>query len=133
MGKALNLAVLGLIAAGLMLVAKVGLMRLNLPHYPGVDLSGHEGLKTLAINFGLGACFALAFGFLVRPVLPSGLFMAALVFSIVPFIFFAMVLPMWRGGAMMSDTWQLLYMELHLYIFSLALVLLGKGGGGSKE
>jgi len=135
MGKIVNLVVLGLIAAGLMLVAKVGLMRLGLPNYPGVDLNGHEGLKTLAVNMALGAGFAVVYGMLVRPILPSGALVAALIFSIVPFIFFAMVLPMWRGGSMLGDTWHLLYMELHLFIFSLALVLLGRGGGSksSKE
>jgi hypothetical protein len=134
-GKILNLVVLGLIAGALMIVAEVGLMRLNLPNYPGVELSGHEGLKTLAINLGICAGFAVIYGFLVRPILPSGLLFAALIFSIVPFIFYAMVLPMWRGGAMQSDSWRLLYLELDLFIYSLALVLLGKGGGGkaSKE
>ena len=133
MGKTINLIVLGIIAGSLMVVAKIGLTHLNLPHYPGFALSGQEGLKILAIDMAFGALFAVLFGFLVRPILPSGALVAALIFSIVPFIFFAMVLPMWRGGAMMDDNWHLLYMELHLFIFSLALVLLGKGGGASKS
>jgi hypothetical protein len=133
-GKALNLVVLGLIAGALMLVAKLGLSRLSLPNYPTLSLSGHEGLQNMGINLALGAGFALLFGFLVKPVLPSGVLLAALVFSALPFVFFAMALPMWQGRPTLSDPWQLLYMELHLFIFSLALVLLGKGGGGgSKE
>jgi hypothetical protein len=133
MGKTVNLIVLGFIAAGLMLVAKIGLMRLNLPHYDGVIMSGREGLKVLGVNMALGAGFAIVYGFLVRPILPGGAILAALIFSIVPFIFFAMAWPMYRGGAMMDDSWHLLYMELELFIFSLALVLLGKGGGGGKS
>ena len=132
MGKVVNLVVLGLIAAGLMIVARVGITRLGLPHYSGIELSGHAGLVTLARGLGFGALFAVAYGYVVKSVLPSGLIYAALVFSIVPFIVFSMALPMWQGGAMVNDTWDLLYIEMHWFIFSLALVLLGKSGGGSK-
>jgi hypothetical protein len=137
LGKTINLAVLGVVSAALMLVARVGLTHLGLPHYTGVELSGHEGLKSLGLCLAYGALFAIVYGFLVRPILPSGLLMGGLVFSILPFVAFAMGLPMWRGEAMVSDTWTLVYIALHWYLFSLALVLLGgsRGGGGkaSKE
>ena len=120
-------------AAALMLVARIGLMRLNLPHYEGVELSGHAGLLTLGKCLGFGAAFGIIYGFLIRSILPSGAPLAALIFSIVPFVVFSMALPMWQGGSMISDTWYLLYLELHWFIFSLALVFLGKGGGGGKS
>lgn len=135
MGRILNLVVVGLFAAGVMLVARVALSRLGLglPNYPVIELNGHAGLMTLLRGLGYGAAFAVIHGTLVRPVLPSGLLFPALVFSIVPFITFSMALPMWQGGDMVSNTWELVYIELHWFIFSLALVLLGKGGSGTSK
>jgi hypothetical protein len=131
-GKILNLIVLGLMAAAVMMVAQFLLMKLGLPNYPGIELYGSRGLKLLCKDLASGAGFALIFGFLVRPILPSGKLMAALIFSIVPFIFFVMVWPMWRGRPIVTDTWYLIYQELDVFILSLVLVLLGKSGG-SKE
>ena len=133
MGKIVNLVVLGIIAAGLMLVAELGLTRLNLPQYPGLYLTGSAGLRQLAVQFGLGALFAVAYGLLIKPILPSAVLPAALVFSLLPFICLTMVWPLYKGGAVESGSFRLLYTELSLFIYSLALILLGRNGKSAKE
>lgn len=125
--------VTGILAAVIMTVAKVGLSRADLPHYPAFMLAGQEGLKSLGINLGIGGAFGLLYGLVVRPVLPSSRLIAAFIYSLVPFTFFAMAWPMYQNQPMESEPWKLLYMETHLFIYSLALVFLGKSAGGSKE
>jgi len=133
MNKILNYAVCGVMAAGLMIVAKLGLLHLDLPHYPGFNLSGQEGLKELGWTLVFGAAFGLSFGLLIKGVLPSGLLLAALVFSLVPFLVDVLALPLWRGEAVNSEVWHLIYKELHFYIYSLGLVFFGKQGGGKDS
>lgn len=134
MGKILNLIVLGVLASALMMVAKFLLGQLHwLPHYPGIEFNGNDGLRLLAEDMAAGAAFALVFGILVRPILPSTKLWAALIFSVLPFLFFSMAWPMWRGRAILSDSWQLLYMELDFFIYSLALVMLGQGGSKKEK
>jgi hypothetical protein len=130
MNKAVNYAVCGLMAAGLMIVAKLGLMHLSLPHYPGFYLSGQEGLKELGISLAYGALFGLLWGLVVRGILPSGIFMAALVFSLLPFLVDVLALPLWRGGSVDTEPWYILYNELHFYIYSLGLLFFGRQSGG---
>lgn len=130
MNKILNYAVCGIMAAGLMIVAKLALMHASLPHYPPFYLSGHQGLRELGIDLGLGAVFGLVWGFLIKGVLPGSLWMAALVFSLVPFLVVVLALPLWRGGSINSEPWFLAYKEFHFFIYSLGLVFFGKQSGG---
>ncbi len=131
MNKLINYAVCGVLAAGIMLVARLGLMHLNLPHYPALVLSGQPGLHTLLTVLGFGAIFGLVWGLLVRGVLPSGVLAGALVFSLVPFLVNVLGLPLYHGESVDSEPWTLAYKELHYFLFSLGLVFLGRQAGGS--
>ncbi|MES2201758.1 MAG: hypothetical protein V4498_05860 [candidate division FCPU426 bacterium] len=131
MNKLINYAVCGALAAGLMLVARLGLMHLNLPNYPALALSGQAGFHTLLWALGEGAIYGLAWGLLVRGVLPAGILAGALVFSLVPFLVNVLALPLWHGESVNSEPWPLAYKALHYFIFSLGLVFLGRQAGGS--
>jgi hypothetical protein len=132
MNKLINYAICGILAGGIMLVARLGLMHLNLPHYPALVLSGQAGFRTLLEVLGEGALYGLVWGFLVKGVLPSNLLGAALVFSLVPFLVNVLAMPLWHGQPVDSEPWTLLYKELHYFIFSLGLVFLGGQSGGGK-
>ncbi len=128
-------AVAGVLAVTLMIVARIALSEAgHLPHYPGFELAGKEGLKELGLIIAFGAGYGLLYGWLVRPVLPSGWITPALVFTLVPFLVEALALPLYHGKAVVTQPWVLLYKFMHYFIFSLGLVFLGgKGGASSKE
>jgi hypothetical protein len=123
----------GILAAALMIVAKMALGHAALPHYPGFELSGKAGLMILGQDLGAGAVLGLLYGLFVRPVLPSSILFAALIFSVVPFVLFSMAWPMYEGRAVVKEPWTLLYWELDFFIYSFALALLGKPSGSKRD
>lgn len=128
-------AIAGVLAAALMIVARIALSESQLPHYPGFALHGPAGLKQLGIIVAFGAGYGVVYGWLVRPVLPSGWIMPALIFTLIPFLVEALALPLYQNRPAVTEPWVLLYKALHYFIFSLGLVFLGgkSGGGSSKE
>ena len=115
-----------------MIVARLALNQSGLPNYPAFVLQGADGLRQLGETIAYGAGYGLLFGWLVRPVLPSGMITPALIFTLVPFIVDALALPLWKGQNVSTDAWPLLYKAMHYFIFSLGLVFLG-GNSGSKS
>ncbi len=124
--------IIGIISAAILVIIKMWLSRLDLPHYPLLVLEGQAGLKILGLYLGMGAAYALLFGWLLRHALPKGLLLSALLFAVLPFIVGSIAWPLYQGRPAISDAWALLWMGAHELIYALGVVFIGQSGASSR-
>ncbi|HXB96931.1 MAG TPA: hypothetical protein VNZ54_02695 [bacterium] len=136
MKNLIHFAVAGVIAAAIMVLLKLLLSQqpsLAAYHYPAFDLAGQEGLKKLGIFALFGAAYAVAYGLLLKALLPGGLLFGSLALGAVPTLVSALVLPMYHNEAAIRDPWTLLWLYVHWTVYSLCLVFIAGGKGGGKK
>jgi hypothetical protein len=137
MKSLVHYAVAGAIAAALMVLITLMLSQqpaLLTYHYQRLDLSGQEGLRTLAVFVAYGAGYAVAYGLLLRALIPGGLILGSLTFAVVPTLVSALVLPMYHNLPAIRDPWVLGWGYFHWFCFALCLLFIAgsKGGGGKR-
>jgi hypothetical protein len=128
-----NAAVAGLISAALMVLAKLLLSQqaqLVAYHYPSFSLAGQEGLYKLGLYCAWGAGYGVAYGLVLKMILPGGLF-GPLFLGAVPTLVSALVLPMYHNEPAIKEPWVLLWLFANwtLYAVCLLFILGGKKGG----
>jgi hypothetical protein len=136
MKNLIHFAVAGVIAAAIMVLFKLLLSQqpaLAAYHYPAFDLAGQEGLKKLGTFAIFGAAYAVAYGMLLKALLPGGLLFGSLALGAVPTLVSALVLPMYHNQAAVRDPWVLCWLYAHWTIYSLCLVFIAGGKGGGKK
>jgi len=134
MKSVLHSAIAGVIAAAMMVLLKLLLSQqavLLSYHYPLFDLAGQEGLRSLARIALFGAGYAVAYGLVLKALLPGGFIVGSLALGCVPTLVEALVLPLYRGQAAVKDPWTLLWLFAHWVFYALCLLFIA-GGKGSK-
>jgi hypothetical protein len=139
MKSILHFAIAGVIAAAMMVLLKLLLSQqavlLATYHYPPFDLAGQEGLRRLARFAVFGAAYAVAFGLVLKVLLPGGLILGSLALGCVPTLVSALVLPLYRGLPALKEPWTLLWLFAHWTFYALCLLFItgGKASKGSKR
>ena len=136
MGKVIHFAVAGVIAAALMVLAKLLLAQqpqlLNY-HYPAFELAGASGLQKLAMYAVYGAAYAVAYGLVLKALLPGSMLFGSLALGAVPTLVSALVIPMYHGQAALKDKWVLVWLYAHWVIYALVLLFIAGNKGGGKR
>jgi hypothetical protein len=138
MKTVLHYAIAGVIAAAMMVLLKLILSQqavLATYHYQAFDLAGQQGLRELARYALFGAAYAVAYGLILKSLMPGGVVVGGLALGCVPTLVSALVLPMYHGMPAIKDPWILLWLFLHWVFYSLCLLFIagGKGSKGSKK
>ncbi len=136
MKSTVHFAVAGVIAAAMMVLLKLLLTQqpaLAAYHYPAFDLAGQEGLRKLAQFALFGAGYAVAWGLLLKALLPGGLVLGPLALGAVPTLVSALVLPLYYGGAALKEPWTLAWLYLHWAFYALCLIFIAGSKGGGKR
>lgn len=136
MKSVVHFAVAGVIAAAMMVLLKLLLTQqpaLAPFHYPAFDLAGQEGLRRLAQFALFGAGYAVAYGLLLKALIPGGLILGPLALGAVPTLVSALVLPLYYGGAALKEPWTLLWLYTHWVFYALCLLFIAGGKGGGKK
>jgi hypothetical protein len=136
MKNLIHFAVAGVIAAAIMVLLKLLLSQqavLVAYHYPPFELAGQEGLRKLGVFVLFGAAYAVAYGLLLKALLPGGLLLGSLALGAVPTLVSALVLPMYHNEAAIRDPWTLCWLYVHWTAYSLCLVFIAGGKGGGKK
>jgi hypothetical protein len=134
-----NSAIAGVIAAALMVMAKLLLTQqpelLQHWHYPAFSLEGQDGLRRLAAFALWGAGYALAYNALLRSLLPGGIVLGPLSLGLVPTLVAALVLPLYHGTKAVSDLWVLFWLYAHWVLWAACFLFIvgGKGKGARKH
>jgi hypothetical protein len=132
-------AIAGVIAAAMMVLLKLLLTQqpvlLSTYHYPPFDLSGQEGLHRLALYALYGAGYAVAYGLILKALLPGGLVFGGLALACVPVLVDALVLPLYHGLPAVKEPWVLAWGFAHWFFYALCLLFIagGKGSKGGKK
>lgn len=133
MKNLLNSAIAGVIAAALMIMAKLLLTQqpelIRHWHYPAFSLEGQDGLRRLTAFALWGAGYALAYNALLRTLLPGGLILGPLSLGLVPTLVAALVMPLYYGSKAVSDLWVLLWLYAHWVIWAACLLFIAGGKG----
>jgi hypothetical protein len=137
MKQVINLGIAGLFAAALMVMLKLLLTQqpqLAPYHYPPFNLAGQEGLYKLGLYVAWGAAYGVAYGILLKPLVPGGIF-GPFILGAVPTLMSALVLPMYHNLPAVRDFWTLTWLYAHWTFFALCLLFIagGKGGGGKRR
>lgn len=136
MKSVVHFAVAGVISAAMMVLLKLLLAQqpaVVALHYPPFDLAGQEGLRKLAQFALFGAGYAVAWGLLLKALLPGGLILGPLALGAVPTLVSALVLPLYYGGAALKEPWTLVWLYAHWTFYSLCLIFIAGGKGGGKR
>lgn len=136
MKSLIHYAIAGVIAAAMMVLLKLMLSQqasLLAYHYPHLELQGQPGLRYLAIMGLYGAGYAVAYGLILRVILPSGLILGSFALAVVPTLVSALVLPMYHNLPAIRDPWTLVWGFAHWTFYSLCLLFIAGGKGGGKK
>ncbi len=130
-------AIAGVIATALMAMLKLLLSQQAVLvaqwHYPVFTLQGQAGLQKLA-QFSLwGAGYAVAYGLLLKSLIPGGPILGPLALGAIPTLVSALVLPLYYDQAALREPWALLWLYAHWTFYALCLLFIAGGKGGSKR
>jgi hypothetical protein len=134
---ALHYAIAGVISVALMAMLKLMLSQQAVLvaqwHYPSFSLEGQAGLQKLA-QFALwGAGYAVAYGLLLKSLIPGGMILGPLALGAVPTLVGALFLPLYYGQAALKEPWTLLWLYAHWSFYALCLLFIAGGRGGSGK
>jgi hypothetical protein len=137
MKSVIHYAIAGAISVALMCMLKLLLTQQPVLmaqwHYPPFSLEGQAGLQKLA-QFALwGAGYAVAYGLILKSLIPSGPILGPLALGAVPTLVAAMVLPLYYGNAALKEPWTLLWLYAHWTFYALCLLFIAGGKGGGKR
>jgi hypothetical protein len=137
MKSVIHYAIAGVISVALMCMLKLLLTQqpvlLAQWHYPAFGLDGQEGLRRLAQFAIWGAGYAVAYGLLLKSLIPGGPILGPLALGAVPTLVAALVLPLYYGNAALKEPWTLLWLYAHWTFYALCLLFIAGGKGGGKR
>jgi hypothetical protein len=136
MKSVIHYAIAGVIATALMAMAKLLLSQqaaLTAWHYPAFSLEGQAGLQKLAQFAAWGAGYAVAYGLLLKSLLPGGVILGPLALGAIPTLVSALVLPLYYGQSALREPWTLLWLYAHWTIYALCLLFIAGGKGAKKS
>lgn len=136
MKSVIHYAIAGVIATALMVMAKLLLTEqagLAAWHYPAFSLEGQAGLRKLAQFAVWGAGYAVAYGLVLKPLLPTGPILGPLALGAIPTLVAALVLPLYYDQAALREPWTLLWLYAHWTIYALCLLFIAGGKGGASR